>query len=182
MYYCALYSPLFCCPSSLWVLLHTFRCFDTRCRPQQMEHKNSEMSNCWLLVAVALLCVERVKSEYLFKAPIYLRGGVGKKMGTDRVFSPAEAQGGKQIDPQSTAVVLIEFQVCRTTTQRHTEARPPHTCTLAYSHTPHAQHITRTNTPSRTRTPSHTERVLRGGWQAARCSQGSDGQHQNVAK
>jgi len=106
--------------------------FDTRCRPQHMEHKNSEMSNCWLLVAVALLCVERVKSEYLFKAPIYLRGGVGK-MGTDRVFSPAEAQGGKLIDPQSTAVVLIEFQVCHTTTQRHARTQR-HTHTRTHMH------------------------------------------------
>jgi hypothetical protein len=36
------------------------------------------------------------------------RGGAGR--GTDRVFSPSESQGGRPIDPKTTAVVLIEYQ------------------------------------------------------------------------
>ena len=32
-------------------------------------------------------------------------------MGQDRCFASADAQGGKDIDPQTTALVMIEFQV-----------------------------------------------------------------------
>jgi len=32
-------------------------------------------------------------------------------MGVDRVFNPGNAQGGQPIDPSSTALVMIEYQV-----------------------------------------------------------------------
>jgi hypothetical protein len=34
-------------------------------------------------------------------------------MGQDRCFTSANAQGGKDIDPATTALVMIEFQVRR---------------------------------------------------------------------
>jgi len=33
------------------------------------------------------------------------------RMGVDRVFNPASAQGGQPIDPSSTALVMIEYQM-----------------------------------------------------------------------
>jgi hypothetical protein len=75
------------------------------------------------------------------------------QMGADRVFNSFDAQGGKPIDPATTALVMIEYQV------------PFFRCVPLFMR----------RTPVRLTWLVLTERVRCGGWQASRCRKGCHG-------